>query len=339
MFPVPTGLQFNGVSDADPDSSCYNSNCAADVESMWTLGTIAPGASVSVEVNTEVAAGLEDGTLISARPTVAATGLDPIIVAKTVEVYGKPAAQLAFTTASNPAVPGAALTYDLQVGQLGATPLTGTTLRAFLPPGVTVAAVSDGGTAVAAGEVDWTLGTVAVGATVHRTVQVTTDSTLVAGGQLAAHARLTYDGGLEVDVTSDETVSVVGAAPALAVTLTAAPNPTTHGTRLLYTLGITNNSARPVDGVSVLFPVPQNLQFNGVSDALPAGSCYNSNCAANVEAAWTLGTLAAGITKTITVNALVASTVLSGVLIPATFKVAATGLDARILAQATVSVQ
>jgi hypothetical protein len=339
IFPVPAGLQFNGVSDADPDSNCYNNGCTADVESAWTLGTIAPGASVSVEVNTQVAASLADGTLISARPTVAATGLDPIIVAKTVEVYGKPAAQLAFTTAINPVVPGGALTYDIAVGQLGATPLTGTTLRAFLPPGVTVAAISDGGTQVAAGEVDWPLGTVAVGATAHRSVQVTTDSTLVAGAQLVAHATLTYDGGLEVDVASDETVSVVGVAPALAVTLTAAPNPTTHGTRLLYTLGITNNTARPVDGVSVMFPVPQNLQFNGASDALPAGSCYNNACAANVEAAWTLGTLAAGITKTITVNALVASTVLSGVLIPATFEVNATGLDSPILAQTTVSVQ
>jgi hypothetical protein len=236
-------------------------------------------------------------------------------------------------------VPGGAFTYNLDIGQIGATPLTGTTLRMFLPPAVTATNVSDGGTLVSPGEVDWSIGTVAVGATIHRTVQVLSDSMLPAGAQLAAHATLAYDGGLEVDETSDETVSAVGSTPGLAVTIMATPNPTTHGARLLYTLGITNVSARPVDGINVLLPVPATLQFNGSVDASPAAGCFNNACNSNVEAPWNVGTLAAGISQAITINTLVAQTVLSGVLIPAVFKVTGTGLDAPIIIQTTVAAQ
>jgi hypothetical protein len=178
-----------------------------------------------------------------------------------------------------------------------------------------------------------------VGATIHRTVQVLSDSMLPAGAQLAAHATLAYDGGLEVDETSDETVSAVGSTPGLAVTIMATPNPTTHGARLLYTLGITNVSARPVDGINVLLPVPATLQFNGSVDASPAAGCFNNACNSNVEAPWNVGTLAAGISQAITINTLVAQTVLSGVLIPAVFKVTGTGLDAPIIIQTTVAAQ
>lgn len=339
MFPVPEGLQFNGAGDADPDGNCFNNACNSDVEATWSLGTVAAGAGVSIAVDMSVATTVVDGTLFSARPTFRATGLNPIIVTKTVAAFGEPKAQLAIGTATNPVVPGGAFAYSLDIGQIGATPLTGTTLRVFLPPGVTATTVSDGGTAASTGEVDWSLGTVAVGAAIHRSVQVTSDSSLPAGAQLAAHATLSYDGGLEVDETSDETVSAVGLTPALAVTIMATPNPTTHGTRLLYTLGITNVSARPVDGITVLLPVPATLQFNGSSDASPAAGCFNNACNPNVEAPWNLGSLGAGISQAITINTLVAQTVLSGVLIPAAFKVTATGLDAPIIIQTTVAAQ
>ena len=161
--PVPEGLQFNGAGDADPDGNCFNNACNSDVEATWSLGTVAAGASVSIAVDMSVATTVVDGTLFSARPIFRATGLNPIIVTKTVAAFGEPKAQLAIGTATNPVVPGGAFAYSLDIGQIGATPLTGTTLRVFLPPGVTATTVSDGGTAASTGEVDWSLGTVAVG--------------------------------------------------------------------------------------------------------------------------------------------------------------------------------
>ena len=83
---------------------------------------------------------------------------------------------------------------------------------------------------------------------------------------------------------SDETVSVVGSAPELSVTLTATPNPARAAMRLLYTLNITNATARPVDGIGMLFRVPANLSFNGATDANPAGGCFNNACSPGVEA-------------------------------------------------------
>ena len=51
------------------------------------------------------------------------------------------------------------------------------------------------------------------------------------------------------------------------------------------------------------------------------------------------GLARARIFQAITINTLVAQTVLSGVLIPAAFKVTATGLDAPIIIQTTVAAQ
>lgn len=339
-LPVPAGLLFNGAGDAEPNAGCFNNNCAANIEAPWSLGTIAAGASVSIAVNAQVLSPtLRDGNLVPARVTVTAAGLDPSIVARTVAIYGEPRAELAFGTATNPVVAGGTFTYVLDVGQIGATPLTGTTLRVFLPPGVTIGSISDGGTQAGSAEVDWALGTVAVGAALRRTLEVTVSAVLVPGWQLAAHAALTYDGGLEIDAASDETVSVVGSPVALSAILTATPETVRAATRLRYNLAVTNVTARPVDGISVLLRVPANLQFNGVTDASPASGCFNANCATGVESFWNVGTLAAGITQSISVNAQVASTVLGGTLLPATFKVTSTGQATPVLIQTTVPVQ
>lgn len=76
--------------------------------------------------------------------------------------------------------------------------------------------------------------------------------------------------------------------------------------RLFISVG--NYSDADVDAVSVVFTVPEGMQFNGVGDAAPDASCWSNNCASGVQATWNFGTLGAGQTRTIEVNALVSTT-------------------------------
>ena len=74
---------------------------------------------------------------------------------------------------------------------------------------------------------------------------------------------------------------------------------------------------------------PNVLQFNYVNDADPNSSGC-STCTNGGEAAWNIGSMAAGASQIITINPQVLSTVLQGTLIPSPFTLNATGLLAPI---------
>jgi hypothetical protein len=337
LLRTPTGVQFSVLVDADPTASCNSTLCPGNAEANWNLGTIAAGASQTITVNAlVVATEVGDGSLMIAPVTVRATGVDDINVSKTVQVFGQPAAQLAFGAVVGPVTAGQSFTLDLDVGQIGTSALAGAELRVVLPEGLALGTISDGGTQPTPRNVVWSIGNFAVGATLHRTVAVTVAGTAVPGTIASAHAALTYDGGDPVDAVADYAISVAPAVMPLTMDIVATPNPVAPGARLLYTTTITNTSARAVDGVSVLFRVPFGLNFSIITNADPDPTCVSSLCSANFEALWNVGTLAVGGSQIITVDALVAATVLQGSLIPSSTKLAATGLTSPIWVHTTV---
>ncbi|MCF6337277.1 MAG: PKD domain-containing protein [Gammaproteobacteria bacterium] len=98
--------------------------------------------------------------------------------------------------------------------------------------------------------------------------------------------------------------------------------PVSANGRALYTITVSNVSAVPIDDVSVVYAVPAELRFHPTADAEPDANC-GSTCADGAEASWTLGTLVAGESRTITVNAVVLSSldVPTGTLINALTRV------------------
>lgn len=322
---MPAGLSANRITDMEPDIvSC---NCVADSEATWSLGSLAAGASQIITVNALAAnTVVGDGRLIPARFIATATGVNPVLVAKTVPAFSRAGAQLALGTVTNPVTPNQAFTFDLDVGQIAATPLAGTELRASLPPGLTAGAISDGGTQPTPGQIVWTIGGIPVGGAVHRTLGVMVDGTVVAGALLNARATLSYDGGAEVDAAADYGVAVVAAALPLTVGIMVSPNPAVPGGRVLYTTTITNSSARAIDAVTLQLRTPGSLSFNRITDAEP--DIVSCGCVPDSEATWPLGTLAAGASQIVTVNALLPATVLEGTLITASSHLSATGLGA-----------
>jgi uncharacterized repeat protein (TIGR01451 family) len=334
----PTGLQFHYTADNAPNaSSGWNSSgyFTAGSEAYWSIGTILSGDSRTIFINEQVLASVVgNGNLIRADFQATATGIDVIDDVRTAQVYGSPGAQLTLGATANPVTNAQAFVYTVDIGQIGSTPLANSQLKLWLPQHVAVTDIGGGGAQDTSGAVVWSLGSIAVGTSGHYTVTVTGDGTAVAGTILYARAALTYDGGAEVDVLTDYSIPVVAASQGMTMTVTASPNPAVPGNRLLYTVTVTNTTARSVDGVTLLLLVPVGLQFHYTSDVDPdTTSGWNSSgyFTAGSEAYWSLGTMAAGAIKIITINAQVLTSLLGGSLIPDTFWLSATGLDAPIL--------
>ena len=340
---VPTELFFHGSFDAQPNTSggCL-SGCTAESEAFWDLGTLAIGETRTIMINALVATSVLNGNLIDAPIRVTADGMNDVIhLQKTLSVFSSPSADLALSASTDPVIANETFTYRLDFGNTSAGLLTNTTLRAVLPSGVTFSSATDGGTetSVGSGIVVWNEGTVGVGDSLHREITVTADASLTGGQILKATIELTHDGGLAVDNTAEHAITVVSATLPLTVDVSTSAGSVVSPEHMLYTITVGNPSFVPVNNVSVQLRVPTELFFHGSFDAQPntSGGCL-SGCTAESEAFWDLGTLAIGETRTIMINALVATSVLNGNLIDAPIRVTADGMNDVIHLQKTLSV-
>ncbi|MCF6212268.1 MAG: DUF11 domain-containing protein, partial [Gammaproteobacteria bacterium] len=334
---VPAELSFNRGVDAEPNASCTAVTCGATTESAWNLETLAAGESRTITINALVASVLS-GSLITTPVRVTATGLeDTINLLHTVAVFNSPSAELALSASTDPVVANETFTYQLDFGNTSGGDLTTVELRAFLPAGVTVNSISDGGAEASTGVVVWNEASLSAGTSVYREITVIADGA-AAGDILKLSAELTHDGGLEIDNRSEFAVSVAetaGIASLLSVDIAATPQPVASGGILAYTITVTNGYGLPLDGVSVQFRVPAELSFNRGLDAEPNASCTAVICGATTESAWNLGTMAAGASQIITINATVAASLVDGTLIVTPIRVTATDMEDTINLQHT----
>ena len=162
--------------------------------------------------------------------------------------------------------------------------------------------------------------------TINDCANVTTqDHTFTAAGDYTA--KLTVSDGIAAPV--ETTISFTVISP-LAVDVSLDMTPAVADERLLYTITVSNTTALPIDGVSVLLNVPVGLSFNDTQDVQPDPAGCNAGssvtCEPAEEASWDLGTLAASEVRAITINALVDPTLLSGDLIVAPVRVSATNM-------------
>jgi hypothetical protein len=340
IYRVPRELQHSAA-EAEPNSSaCVNGVCTANEVAVFALGTLAAGTSQTVSIQSGlVASAAGNGSLITGPFALRATGVNPIHLNPTTPVNGAAAADLEFGVDFDPVVAGQSITYNLDVGQIGAASLANTQLTAYLPAGVSVTSASDGGTESTPGVVSWNLGAIAIAGSAHRSVTAMVNNALAPATLLKARAALTYDGGAELDARSAFVSSVIATPLPLSVSVEATPNPVTIGGRVLYTTTITNTSAGAVDGISLLLRVPTGLQFAATTHADPDSSaCVNGSCTASEEAVWTLGSLAPGASRIVTVNPLF-SGISGGSVVTTNSRLTAANLGATINLQKTVRTQ
>lgn len=336
---LPSELSYHYTVNAEPDSSgCGNGTCSGNEEASWTIASLPAGTTQTITINPDiVAAAAGDGSLITPSFRLRASGVNPLNRFHTLPVNGSPGAELSLGTAVEPVVPGQSFAYDLHVGHVGPATLNGTVLKAYLPEGVSIEAISDGGSETADREISWDLDSLPVGSHAHRSVVVTVDEDADPATVLEASAVLTYEDGAELDATAEHALSVVEAPLPLTLTVEATPDPVVLGERIFYTTTITNTSQRAVDGINLMMRLPKGTSFHYTQDTDPDSSgCGNGTCSWGEEAFWSIGTLAAGELVTVTTNAAIAANLVGGSLVSATQRVTATNLGGTINLQTTV---
>lgn len=337
MVRLPEEISFNYSNDAAPNSSrCGNNVCTATEEASWTFATMAAGESQTITVNAHVAETL-DGHLINLPVRITTANLkDDIQLIKTVAVYNNSLTDLAISASADPVTPNQTFSYRIDFSNISGSSLSDLVLRAYLPPGISIDAISDSGTEVVSGVVEWSAISLGTGSAAFREVSVTADS-VIAGENLTLMAELKHTGGLQIDKRSEYSVSVANSgsiASLLSFDVTATAEPVASGEVLTYTLTITNNYGLPVDNIAVQLRVPDGLSFSYSNDASPPSSrCGNNVCTATEEAVWSFDTLAAGASEVITLNARVAAGITDSHLIVAPFRVSADGMTDSINTQ------
>jgi len=344
---LPPGAEAMRVGDTEPDApGCSNAArgffCIGTAELKWTIAALAPGASQTISMNATAIPETISGMLLTVPVTVTAAGVDPVGLVSTVHVHSQPAMQLAFGSQRDSVTPGESFSLELDAGHIGMAAVAGAELRAFLPSGLTAGAISDGGTQPTPGEIVWPIGNVAVGSTLRRTVAVTVAANAPVGRLLKARAELRHDGGPALDRSSEHAVTVMPMPLPLKVDIMTVPNPVAPAGRVLILTTITNTSARQIDGIRMVMRVPTGAEVARVADTDPdSRGCSRFrgfNCIAESELDWELDPLAAGMSRTVTVNAEVLATTVAGVVLPFPILISATGLADTISVQTTARV-
>lgn len=249
------------LSDVIPANTTYAGNLTSTQGSITgsqgagvagTLGTLAPGASVTITFDVTVNPGTPDATPIVNNAFTAGTGQLsglPLEGAAGVAVITPPGADLRVVKAATPAttyVPGRPLTYTIVVSNLGPSTATGARVQDTLPAGLTggtwTATYAGGasGAASGTGSID-TLVTVPVGGTATFRFTAATPATLTTPVINTATVQ-PPDGLVDPDLSNNTSTVTNTVAPVadLQITKTDGRSYYVPGAPVTYTITVTN---------------------------------------------------------------------------------------------------
>ncbi|MEZ4333054.1 MAG: hypothetical protein R3F35_14945 [Myxococcota bacterium] len=292
-----TGLS-NCNAGADP-SLCEPGEVIASA-----FGTLQPGEGVSISFPAIVLSGGSapaDGTSIVFSATGSATSQTPVDANGTVVVESSPALDVTLEPERDPVVQGESLTYHLHfANKTAATALAGTTLSVPVPADTTFASASDGGV-LNVGTVEWSLGTLAPGASGARSFTVTVGAGATSGTVLAANATLA--GGAPLRTARAVARTRVQASEELDLRIAPALDPTAPGEPQTTLVQVTNDSPFASASVVVALRLPDWVAAFAESDVIGLANCNQgidaSLCEPGEQVVWTLGTLTAGQGQTL----------------------------------------
>ena len=314
-LPVPQGLYSTSGCRAVTDDGTFPGACAAGHDVTWNLGTLAKGATRSVQfVGLVTAAGLPDGTLVNASARVADVAGDVAHATTSTVVLAAPALAVALDDEKTPA----GVDYVVRFGNTGTVARPSTSLVLALGPGETI--LDADGAAVDGATVTWALGTLDVGQAGEHRVRVQIDSLGASDPHIRrAHAALTS--GVQAARAAKVTQLDIGSP--LGLTMVATPDPVPLGGLVTYTLTVSNHSADESAGVILRMPVPLGLYGTSGCRAVTDGGAVPAGCYAGLDIVWDLGNLAAGASRTVQFVGLVTVSGLpNGSLVEATARVA-----------------
>jgi uncharacterized repeat protein (TIGR01451 family) len=193
----------------------------------------------------------------------------------------------------DPVTAGTDLTYTITVSNAGTSDATGVQLTDPIPAGTSFASASDGGT-LSSGIVTWSIGTIAAGGSVTRTLVVHVGSDRTSALTDAAHVTTTSTDPNGANDSATANTAVVTSAD-LSIAKSDSTDPVGAGENLTYTLDVANGGPSDAAGLVVTDALPAGVAY--VSSTMSQGSC--SQAAGTVTCA--LGGLASGGAASVTI--------------------------------------
>ena len=303
-----------GVTSVSATASTGTFNAA---NGLWTVGTVAVGATETLTVTATVNTGTEGSTLVDRFAVSPPPGVgppqvenpcsdDPAQSCASTDILpppGSPELVQSKSVDQTTAVPGDTLTYTMGVANDGTADATGVTAADTLPAGVTfVAATTNGAGTYDSATGVWSIGTVAHDASVTLTITATVNAGTAASTQInrfiitsTGIPVIVLDACSDVPTESCASTTIPGV-PRLVQNKTVDQASAPVGSTLTYTMTLANTGSGDATGVVA-------------HDALPAGASFvnaDTNGSGTFDAmtgAWSIGTIAVGATATLTVTA------------------------------------
>ncbi|VAV99000.1 internalin, putative, partial [hydrothermal vent metagenome] len=279
---LPVGVTF---ASAAATQGTYNAGTG-----IWTVGTLASSATVTLTVVATVDAGTVGNTIVNTATKSGGSGLDVDAMNNTASasltVRG---ADLAISKTIDNATPnpGDMITYTVTAINSGPTNATGVAISDGLPPGLTlVSASATNGSYVGS---TWTVGALPTGASAILTIIATVDAGTAGSDIVNTASVLSND--LVDPVAGNNSASAQLRVPLVDIAVTKTTNNATPlpGDTFTYTVAATNIGPDTATGVTVDDVIPAALTLTGVSAT--QGS-YTADT-------WSVGSLASGATETI----------------------------------------
>ena len=285
---LPAGLTF--VS-ATPSQGSYTSTTG-----VWTVGTLAKNATATMTVAATVTAG---GTYTNTASVSACDQYDPVSSnnSASVDVTSRMADIGVAKSVDNPTPNvGGTVNYTVTVTNNGPDQAKQLVVKDLLPAGLSLVAATPSQGSYTAATGLWSIGSLADAGQVTLSIS----AKVVASGEIdntaAFYSMLETDSN-PANNSATATLEVTTAAD-LEVTKTASTNRPDVGSDVTFTVTATDNGPDDATGVSVADALPAGLSL--VSATPAAGTSYSSGT-------WTIGNLANGDSKVLTIVATVES--------------------------------
>jgi uncharacterized repeat protein (TIGR01451 family)/gliding motility-associated-like protein len=287
---------------------------------LWSIGTLQPGQTVMLTIHALVNADVANNTQISNTATVASTTYDPNQAndTSTVIITVNTQADLSVlkTVDQNIVQAGGQAVYTITVTNNGPSVAQNVTVTDNIPSGLTVLnwTASTGSWA----SPTWSVGTMHPGTTATLTLTVQASASLADGAQISNTATVSSTT-TDPDATNNTSTVVItiAAGADLSVAKTATPNPAVAGGQVVYTITVTNHGLGDAQNVTMTDVLPSGLTLTNVT--VSTGTWTTP--------VWTIGTLAAGQSVTLTMTVVVNSDVPHGSTILNTATVSSTTAD------------
>jgi uncharacterized repeat protein (TIGR01451 family) len=275
----------------------------------YTRPTLAAGGSATFSITVKVDSGAANNSIISNTANVTSNTPDDNSAnnAQTATTTVRTPADLSLSKAVNNATPnvGENVTFTITVSNAGPYAATGVTLKDLMPAGLSYVS-DDGAGSYASGPGLWTVGPVAVSGTATLHITATAGASSISG--VTNTAEITAADQFDPDSTpnnhssgEDDQSSVVVTAKSADLSLTktvdnSSPN---VGQDVTFTITLSNGGPNAATNVAVTDLLPSGLTF--VSSIQSQGSY------ASVSGIWTVGTVNASSSATLTIKATVQS--------------------------------